>query len=696
MKTYPAAQIRNVGLFSHGGTGKTTLAEAMLYASGAISRLGKVTEGTTASDFDPDEVKRQTSISASLVPVEFNGYKLNVVDSPGYAEFTGEMVSAMRVVDCAIILLDAHSRIEVGTDLRFREATKAGVPRIAVVNKMDRENADFDAVMDQMRTDWGHSVVPLMIPIGREHDFEGVVDVIARKAYVYPKRGDLSFEERGIPSELAGSVDRYAEMVIELAAETDDNLTLKYLDGEGLSTEEIMDGTRAGVLAGSIVPVLAASGGCLTGVPQVLDALIKLAPSPLERPEQTIPNNGEDTWDIPADPSGPLASLVFKTLADPFVGKLSLLRVYSGTLSSDSHLTNARTGHDERIGQLLYLCGKEQKHADRIAAGDIGAVAKLGDTATGDTLCSSAHPLRLKDIAFPTPGYMAALRPRTTSDLDKMGNALNRMTDEDPTLHVSRDAQTGETLVSGMGDSHIQIMAERMQRKFGVGVETALPAVPYRETITISSRAEYKHKKQTGGHGQYGHVVLSIEPAEEQEFEFRSTVVGGAVPRNYFPAVEKGVHEAMQEGVVAGYPVVNIRVTLTDGSHHNVDSSEMAFMLAAAQAFRKGVSEARPVLLEPVVNLLIIVPELFVGDVMSDLNGKRARVDGMEPGDDGSTTIRAHAPLAEVQRYSSDLRAITQGRGSYTMEFVRYEEVPEHLMPHIVERARSHRELIAH
>ncbi|MDQ3328428.1 MAG: elongation factor G, partial [Chloroflexota bacterium] len=478
--------------------------------------------------------------------------------------------------------------------------------------------------------------------------------------------------------------------------ETDDDLTLKYLDGEGLSIEEIMDGVRAGVLAGSIVPVVAASGASLTGVPQVLDALINLAPSPLGRPEWTIPNNGEGTQELSADPGGPLATVVFKTLADPFVGKLSLLRVYSGTLLSDSHVTNARTGHDERIGQLLYLRGKEQKHTDRIEAGDIGAVAKLGDTATGDTLYSSAHPVTLRDIAFPTPGYMAALQPNTKSDLDKMGNALHRMTDEDPTLHVSRDAQTGETLVSGMGEAHIQIMTERMQRKFGVGVETALPAVPYRETITISSRAEYKHKKQTGGHGQYGHVVLNIEPSAEEVFEFRSTVVGGAVPRNYFPAVEKGVHEAMLQGVLAGYPVVNIRVTLTDGSYHNVDSSEMAFMLAASQAFRKGVSDARPVLLEPVVNLQITVPEQFVGDVMSDLNGKRARVDGLDPGEEGSTVIRAHAPLAEVQRYSSDLRAITRGRGSYSTEFARYEEVPTHLMPHVVEQARSHRELVAH
>ncbi|MDP9379778.1 MAG: elongation factor G [Chloroflexota bacterium] len=695
MKTYPAAQIRNVGLFSHGGIGKTTLAEAMLYASGATSRLGKVLDGTTVSDYDPDEIKRHSSISATVIPVEHNGCKLNVVDCPGYSEFVGEMTSAMRVVDCAVILVDAHSSIEVGSDLKYREAAKAGIPRVVVVNKMDRENADFHGVVEQMRSQWGNNVVPLLLPIGQEQSFQGVADVLTGKAYMYPTKGDRAFEERPMPEELTNDAERYKEMLTELVAETDDELTMKYLDGGELTPEEMAAGLRAGILAGTIVPVLAASAGCLVGAAQLMDFLADLAPSPLDRPEVAQAQYGAAVEEFKADPDGPLGTLVFKTVADPFVGKLSLFRVYSGTLTSDSHVRNARTDHDERIGQLYFVRGKEQKLTDRVGAGDIGAVAKLSETSTGDTLASPTRPVLLRGIEFPQPSYTAALRPKTKADLDKMGTALHRMAEEDPTLKISRDPITGETLVSGMGESHIQIMAERMQRKFGVGVEIALPTVPYRETITAAARAEYKHKKQTGGHGQYGHVVLNIEPNAEQEFEFASTVVGGAVPRNYFPAVEKGVHQAMVEGVVAGFPIVNVRVTLTDGSYHNVDSSEMAFMLAASQAFKKGVSEARPVLLEPMMEVSITVPDQLVGDVMSDLNGRRARVEGMDPSEDGMTTVRAQAPLAEMQRYSSDLRAITQGRGLFSMEFSHYDEVPAHLTAQVVQHAKEQREAAA-
>jgi elongation factor G len=694
MKTYPAAQIRNVGLFSHGGTGKTTLAEAMLYASGATSRLGKVLEGTTVSDHDPDEIKRHSSITTTVLPVEHRGLKLNVVDCPGYSEFVGEMASGMRVVDCAVILVDAHSSLEVGSDLRFREAARAGIPRMVVVNKMDRENADFHGVVEQMRSQWGNSVVPLLVPIGKEQSFQGVADVLTGKAFVYPRKGDREFEERPMPEELQADAERYKEMLTELVAETDDELTIKYLDGGELTAEEMTAGLRAGILAGTIVPVVAASGLQLIGASQLMDVLADLAPSPLDRPEPAQAEGGEE--ELSADPEGPLGTLVFKTVADPFVGKLSLFRVYGGTLKSDSHVKNARTGHDERIGQLYFVRGKEQKVTDRVEAGDIGAVAKLSETATGDTLAAPGHPLTLRGIEFPAASYTAALQPKTKADLDKMGTALQRMAEEDPTLRISRDPTTGETLVSGMGESHIQIMAERMQRKFGVAVETALPTVPYRETITTAARAEYKHKKQTGGHGQYGHVVLNIEPSAEQEFEFASTVVGGAVPRNYFPAVEKGVHQAMLEGVVAGFPVVNVRVTLTDGSYHTVDSSEMAFMLAASQAFKKGVSDARPVLLEPIMEVSIEVPDQFMGDVMSDLNGRRARVEGMDPTGEGVTTVRAQAPLAEMQRYSSDLRAITQGRGAFSMHFSHYEEVPAHLTAQVAETARSHKEAAAH
>jgi elongation factor G len=606
------------------------------------------------------------------------------------------MLSALRVADCALVLVDAHTSIEVGSDLRYRDAARAGVPRIVVVNKMDRENADFHAIVEQMRAEWGHGIVPLLLPIGREDCFQGVAHIMTRAACVYPKRGERAFEERPFPEELADEAGRYLDMLTELAAETDDELTMKYLEGEQLTPEELTAGVRAGVLAGTIVPVVPASATCLVGVAQILDLIARLAPSPQDRPQAADPQDGTEPPQLAADPGGPLATLVFKTLADPFVGKLSFFRVYGGTLRSDSHVVNARTGQDERIGQLFFLRGKEQKATDRVGAGDIAAVAKLADTATGDTLHAPGHPVRLRGIAFPAPSYTAALRPRTKQDLDKMGTALHRMADEDPTLRVDRDPVTGETLISGMGESHVQIMAERMQRKFSVGVETGLPTVPYRETITNATRAEYKHKKQTGGHGQYGHVVLSVEPNPDGEFAFESKVVGGAVPRNFFPAVEKGVHQAMAEGTVAGFPVVNVRVTLTDGSYHAVDSSEMAFMLAAAQAFRKAVSEARPVLLEPIMEVCVSVPERFMGEVMSDLNGKRARVEGMDPDDEGMTVVRAHAPLAEMQRYSSDLRAITQGRGSFTMTFSHYEEVPAHLTPHVAETVKAHREELAH
>lgn len=693
MKTYPTAQIRNVGLFSHGGTGKTTLTEAMLYSSGATSRLGKVLEGTTVSDHDPDEIKRHSSISLGVVPIEHRNCKINVLDCPGYSDFEGEAASAMRVVDCALILVDAHSSIEVGSDLKWKAATKAGIPRIVVVNKMDRENADFYKVVEQMRAEWGNTLVPILLPIGKEHGFEGVADIISRTAWVYPKKGERTYEERPLPQELVGEVERWAEILTELVAETDDDLTMRYLEGGEITREELLAGLREGVLSGSIVPIVAASGGTLIGAPQLLDLLVDLAPSPLDRSE---PLADKDDSKLPADPDGPLATLVFKTVADPFVGKLSYFRVYNGTVRSDSHVENARSRHDERVGQVFFVRGKEQKATDRIQAGDIGAVAKLAETQTGDTLRSPGDDLQLRGIDFPSPSYTAALRPHTKGDLDKMGTALHRIEEEDPTLHVSRDAHSGETLVSGMGESHIQIMVERVQRKFSVGMDAALPTVPYRETITTATQSEYKHKKQTGGHGQYGHVVLGIEPNPDCEFEFQQKVVGGAVPRNFFPAVEKGVHEAMAEGVVAGFPVVNVRVTLKDGSYHTVDSSEMAFKIAAAQAFKKGVAEAHPVLLEPVMDLAVTVPEQFVGDVMSDLNTRRARVEGMDPGEDGRTVVRAHVPLSEVQRYSSDLRAITQGRGDFTMDFACYEEVPAHLTAQVVEAARSHREAVAH
>lgn len=689
MNSYSAERIRNVGLFSHGGDGKTTLAEGMLFVAGNTKRLGKVLDGTTVSDYDPDEIKRKSSVSSTLLPIEYQDHKINVLDTPGYSEFIGEMLSAMRVVDLAVILVDAHTSIEVGSLQMWKAACAAGVPRMIVVNKMDRENANFDNVFAEMRERWGHCMVPLTIPIGSEHNFRGVVNILDNIASIQKEPGSAQFETtEQIPVELQVDVQRYQEMLMELAAEADDELTDKYLEDGVLADGDLRMGIREGVVNGTLVPVLAASGATLAGLDQLLKEIIELGPSPLERPANS---------DLKVDAGEPGAALVFKTLADPFVGKLSYFRVYSGTLRTDSHLTNTRTGGDERLGQLFFVRGKEQKPADRVEAGDIGAVAKLGETLTGDTLADPSRLVTLEPAQLPSPGYTAAIRPRTKSDLDKMGVALHRMTEEDPTIHVGRDATSGETLVSGMGESHIHLLVERLQRKFSVNVETALPTVPYRETITVPATSEYKHKKQTGGHGQYGHVVLQLQPDPEHEFEFGEKVVGGAVPKNYFPAVEKGVQEATLQGPVAGYPVVNVKVTLTDGSYHPVDSSEMAFKVAASHAFRKGASEAHPTLLEPIMGIVVTVPDEYVGDAMSDLTGKRARVEGMEPQQDGTTLIRAQVPLAEVQRYASDLRAMTQGNGSFSMEFSHYEEVPAHLISRIVESAKApHEEVAAH
>lgn len=688
MKSYPASALRNIGLFGHGGTGKTSLVDGLLFAAGGASRLGRVTEGTSVSDYDPDEIKRRGSVNLTVVPIEYADHKINLLDTPGYAEFAGEVSCAVRAADCALVLVDAHAGIEVGSDVVFRQLRAAGLPTLLVVNKMDRENADFDAALEQMRSEWGHAVAPLLIPIGREHDFKGVVNVVTGRAWLYSADGKAS--ETAAPDHLRGQAAAYREQLMELAAEADDGLTEKYLGEGALTDDELHQGLVLGIAAGTISPVVAAAVPSLVGVSALLDVLVTYAPSPARRPVHGETDAGEVS--LTPDPSGPLAALVFKTVADPFVGRLSYFRVYSGTVRSDSRVVNARTGHEERLGQVYLTRGKEQLPAQEVTAGDIGAVPKLSAVQTGDTLHGADNRLKLRGIEFPHPTYTASVRPKSKADLDKLGSALQRMVEEDPSLHLAKDPSSGETLVTGLGEAHIQMMAERMARKFGVQVEVGLPPVAYRETITHRSRAEYKHKKQTGGHGQYGHVVLEVEPNEEQEFEFRETVVGGAVPKQFFPAVEKGVQEALHEGLLAGHPIVNIRVTLVDGSYHPVDSSEMAFKLAAAQAFKKAALDAGPVLLEPIMETTVTVPDGCVGDVMSDFNSRRARVEGLDPRGEGMTAIRALVPQAEMLRFSGDLRAMTQGRGDFDMEFSGYEPVPAHIATHLTHGAEAHRE----
>lgn len=690
MKTYPAEKIRNIGLFSHGGAGKTSLTEAMLFVSHATTRLGRVEEGNTVSDWDPDEIKRGISISASIAPVEWRDHKINIIDAPGYADFLGEIKAAMRVCDLALILLDASAGVEVGTEQVWQLANEANRPRAVFINKMDRENANFETSLSAVQATFGGAAVPVQLPIGSEKDFKGVIDLLSRKAFLFSGAKDGVVTEADVPADLVDTVELLRTQLVEKICENDEELMLRYLEEEEIGVDELRHGLVQAIASGEAVPVFAGAATAVKGVALLLDAIVDSFPSPSS---VTATDGSGGTVELAPDPAGPLAALVFKTIADPYVGKLSFFRVYSGTMTSDTHVFNTSRAQDERVGQLHVMRGKEQIGVHEITAGDIGAVAKLQVTATGDTLTDPQRRLVLPGIAFPSPAYSAAVHPRTKSDLDKMGMAIQRLLEEDPTLHVSRDAQTGETLVSGLGESHVQIGLDRMARKFGVNVDIGLPQVPYRETIsTPVKHVEYKHKKQTGGHGQYGHVFLDIEPVPEGEFEFQEKIVGGVVPKQFIPAVEKGVREALDEGLLAGYPVVHVRVTLTDGSYHTVDSSEMAFKIAAAQAFKKGALQAKPVLLEPVDLLRVTVPEAYMGDVMTDLNGKRGQLQGMAPGENGLTTIEALVPAAEVQRYATDLRSITQGRGSFQMEFHHYQPVPAHLTDGIVSEAKARQE----
>lgn len=691
MKTYPPERIRNVGLFSHGGAGKTSLTEALLFATGTTSRMGRVEDGTTVSDWDPDEHKRRISILLSVIPIEWRDHKVNLLDTPGYFDFAGEVRSALRVVDAAFILMDATVGVEVGTEQVWELAEARRLPRALVINKMDRENANFARALASARHAFGNRVVPLQVPIGQEKSFTGFVDVITGQAYRYAENGSLV--ESDVPDELVNPLDEYRTQLIEAACESDDDLTLRYLEGEEISLDELRAGLRAAIANGCLVPVFVTAATSLKGVRPLLDAIVDFFPAP-NSTTATRPDGS--TVEVTPDPGGPLVAIVFKTIADPFVGKLSYFRVYSGTMRTDSHAAIPQRGETERIGQLFVVRGKEQIPVGQIGPGDIGAVAKLQVARTGDSLTDPAKPLSLAGIEFPEPVFTVAVSPRSKTDLDKMGTALQRLLEEDPTLCIGRENQTGETLLSGLGESHIQISLDRLARKFGVHVDWSLPRIPYRETISVPvRRVEYKHKKQTGGHGQYGHVFLDLEPLPDAEFEFHETIVGGVVPKQFIPAVEKGVREAMEEGVLAGYPVVNVKVTLVDGSYHSVDSSELSFKIAAAQAFRKGQAAAKPILLEPIMRLQVTVPDAYTGDVMSDLNSKRAQVLGMTPNDNGRTTIEALVPLAELQRYATELRSLTQGRGVFRTEFSHYQPVPQHLAEAIIQEARARHAAVA-
>jgi elongation factor G len=669
MEQFSLENIRNLTLLSHSGAGKTSLSEDMLFNAKAISRLGKTDEGTTTSDYDQDEIKRKISINLSVLPFAWKGVKVNALDTPGYSDFVGEVKSCLRVSESAIILVCATSGVEVGTEQSWQLADERSLPRFFLINKMDRENADFSKVAGDITAKFGANCVPVQIPIGSHTSFGGIVDLVSMKAYTGTEAA-----ESDIPDDLKTEADNFRSKLIEAVASTDEELIEKYLIDETISQEELEKGLKTAIAANKLFPIFAASSLQNIGVNILMDAVNNYLPSPAQQPVEVVSDDGIKKVEPSA--SDPLAALVFKTSADPYVGKLTYFRVFSGSIASNSQVWNSNRGEIERIGQLYTIRGKNQEAVSQVSTGDIGVVSKLNVTATGETLATKEKPVKVVPATYPNPVFSGAVSPKSKADLDKLGSSLTRLSEEDPTIKVYRDNDTGEMVVSGLGETQLEVLVERMQRKFGVGVVLSVPKVPYKETITTPSKGEYKHKKQTGGHGQYGHVLLELEPLPRGTgIEFEDAIVGGSIPRNYLPAIEKGIKEAVQDGIVAGYPVVDVKSRVYDGSFHPVDSSEICFKIAGSGALKKAMENANPVLLEPYVKLKVTVPDSYTGDIMSDLNNKRGRVLGMMP-ESGNNTIEAEVPLAEVLRYAIDLKSITQGRGLYTFEYSHYEEVP--------------------
>ncbi|GLV56995.1 elongation factor G [Dictyobacter sp. S3.2.2.5] len=674
MKVYPAEHIRNVALISHVGAGKTSLIDAALYDSGAVTRHGKVDEGTSVVDYDPEELKRRMSLQVKALPVEWDDHKINFIDTPGYPDFVGEVKAGLRVADAALVVVTAEKGVEVGTELTWQYANERNLPRIVLVNKLDRENTSFEQALTSLRNQFGSKIVPLQLPIGEQASFNGVVDLVTQKGYTF--EGGNSVQEVSVPSQLEEQIATYREQLIEAAVESDDAIMEKFLEGETLSDEEINDVIKKGTQSGTIIPVLCGSASKNIGVQTLLDTIVNYLPSPLEAVAEDVSAFGDN-----------VSAFIFKTTSAQ-AGTISSFRVFSGTLKSDMHLTNVGTGADERMSQLTIQHGKTQEPATEIPSGDFGAVAKLSNTHTGDTLTSSKEiTTSIEPINLPLPCYTVAIVPHSQADLDKMSNALARIIEEDRTIRVSRDPETAEVLLSGMGETHIQILVESIKRKYSVDLQTHDQRISYRETIRKKVRANGRHKRQSGGHGQFGDVWLEIEPLprdSEQPFVFEDKIVGGVVPGQFIPGVEKGIRESLKRGFISGHPMVYVKVALVDGKYHPVDSSAQSFEVAASLGMQEGVPQANPVLLEPIMNVTIEVPEQNMGDVMSDINTKRGHVMGMESLENGMQRITAAVPQAEMLHYATDLRSITQGRGSFSMEFSQYAEVPPNVQQEII------------
>ncbi len=674
MRVYASDRIRNVALIAHGGSGKTSLVDVALFDSGAVTRIGRVDDGSSVVDVDPDEIKRRMSLALKVVPIEWKDTKLNLLDTPGYSDFSGEVKSALRAADMALLLVTAEKGVEVGTELTWQYADERRLPRMVLITKLDRENASFDRALQSLRNRFGKRIAPLHAPIGAEATFSGIVDVCANTAFSFENGKATPIP---VPPEMAETIAAYREQLIETAVESDDELMMKYLDGETLSDDEVHTAVFNAVRQGMLVPVLAASATKNIGVTTVLDALVTFAPPASEA--------------TPPEANGAMATFVFKTVVDPQRGQISLLRVFSGTLKPDTHAWNPRANSEERIGQLLVLRGKQQELLTEVPTGDIASTVKLAHTHTGDTLCMKDHPVQLPGIDFPKPAFTTAIVAKSKGDLDKLSNALARIVEEDPTIRVTRDPETAETLISGVGESHVDITIERMQRKFGVEVEKREVTVPYRETIRRPARANGRFKRQSGGHGQFGDVVLELEPLGMggEPFIFENRIVGGVVPREYVPGVEKGVREALKRGFIAGFPMLYVKVGLVDGKYHPVDSSAQAFEIAASYAMQEAVPLADPALLEPVMAVEITIPDTYTGDVSSDLSTKRGRIQGFDTTESGLQVIRGTVPMAEMLHYATDLRSLTQGRGIFSMVVDHYEEVPPNVQQQIVEAAKK-------
>jgi len=692
MKKYSSEQIRNVALVSHGGAGKTSLTEAVLFITDAINRLGSVESGNTTTDFDEEEANRQITINTALAPLEWNQTKINLLDTPGYFDFLGDVKGALRAADTAMVVVSAVNGVEVGTEKVWEYSVENNLPRMIFVNKLDRENANFEETLQQLQNFFGHQVVPLQIPWGEEDSFQGVIDLINQKALTFANNGK-EVDEKEIPDDYTDKLEEMREKLVEAVAENDDELLEKYLEGESLSEGELKEGLKKGILAQNLFPVIVGSSTLGYGIKPLLDIITSYSPSPVERGEATgyAPGKEEEVT-ISPDPESPFSALVFKTQTDPYVGRINYLRVYSGAIKQDAQVLNSNKEKTEKMTQPFNMRGKTQIPAEEVVAGDIACVAKLQDTGTGDTLCDRSRSIQFPRIDFPEPVISFAVQPKAKGDEEKVGSGLSRFVDEDPTFRVERKTETRQMVISGMGELHLEVIINKLRQKFGVEVELTTPKVPYKETIKKSTKVEKKYKKQSGGRGQYGHVFIELEPLElEKEFEFEEKIFGGVVPKQYIPAVEKGIKEAMDEGVLAGYPVQGVKAILFDGSYHPVDSSEMAFKIAASQAFKQAVEQANPILMEPIMEVEVTVPESYMGDIMGDINSRRGKIQGMDPSD-GLQTIRALAPMAEMFRYAIDLRSLTQSRGIFSMKFKHYEEVPSHISEQIVAASKEEKE----